>query len=111
MDYGISEFAFWDMTPAELARAVESKKRVEKLKAQEQASMDWILADLIGRSVGRIYNSATKMPELHQAYPSLFNNEEMEETRAVKQAEISALRFKLFAENHNKKFNGGGKAE
>lgn len=111
MDYGINEFDFWSYTPAELARAIESKKRVEKLKAQEQASMDWILADLIGRSVGRIYNSTTKMPELHQAYPSLFDTQEVEEVRAVKQAEISALRFKLFADNHNKKFNGGGKAE
>lgn len=73
--------------------------------------MDWILADLIGRSVGRIYNSTTKLPELSEAYPSLFNTKEMEEAKAVKQAEISALRFKLFAENHNKKFNGGGKAE
>lgn len=111
MDYGISEFDFWNMTPIELARAVESRKRVEKAKAQEQASMDYILADLIGRSVGRIYNSTTKLPELHQAYPSLFDNQEMEEAKAVKKAEISALRFKLFADNHNKKFNGGGKAE
>lgn len=99
------------MTPAELARKVESQKRVEKAKAQEQASMDYILADLIGRSVGRIYNSSTKLPELHKAYPSLFDTEEVNEAMAVKQAEISALRFKLFAENHNKKFNGGGKAE
>lgn len=99
------------MTPAELARKVESQKRVEKAKAQEQASMDYILADLIGRSVGRIYSSSTKLPELHKAYPSLFDTEEVNEAMAVKQAEISALRFRLFAENHNKKFNGGGKAE
>lgn len=99
------------MTPSELARAVESKKRVEKSKAQEQASMDYILADLIGRSVGRIYSSATKLPEISEVYPSLFDTQEVKEARAVKQAEISALRFKLFADNHNKKFNGGGKAE
>lgn len=103
LDYGINEFDFWNMTPAELARAVKSKKRMEKIKAQEQASMDYILADLIGRSVGRIYASTTTLPELHQAYPNLFDSKEVEEVKAVKKAEISALRFKLFAQAHNDK--------
>lgn len=97
------------MTLGELERAIESFKRREKARAQEQASLDYILADLIGRSVGRLYSSATKIPELSEAYPSLFNSADIEEQKAQKKAELSALRFKQFANFHNKKFNGGGK--
>ena len=52
------------MTLAELIRAIESKKRVEKEKAKEKASFDYILADMIGRSVSRIYSSAATLPTL-----------------------------------------------
>lgn len=104
LDYGITEFDFWNMTLAELERAIESKKRMEKLRAQEKASFDYILADLIGRSVGRIYSSATKIPEISEVYPSLFEEKIFEEKKQEKQAELSALRFKQFANSYNKKF-------
>lgn len=92
------------MTLAEVNRAIASRNRVKKLEAQEKASFDYILADLIGRSVGRIYSSSTKIPEIAAVYPSLFNSQEVEEKRAEKKAELSALRFKQFAESFNKKF-------
>lgn len=92
------------MTLAEVNRAIASRNRVKKLEAQEKASFDYILADLIGRSVGRIYSSSTKLPEIAAVYPSLFNTQEVEEKRAEKKAELSALRFKQFAESFNKKF-------
>lgn len=92
------------MTLAEVNRAIASRNRVKKLEAQEKASFDYILADLIGRSVGRIYSSSTKLPEIAAVYPSLFNSQEVEEKRAEKKAELSALRFKQFAESFNKKF-------
>lgn len=92
------------MTLAELLRALESKRRVEKLRAQEKASFDYILADLIGRSIGRIYSSSTKIPAISEAYPTLFDSQEIEEQKAVKKAEISALRFKQFANSYNKRF-------
>lgn len=101
---GIKENEFWEMTLAELERAINSYKRREKARAQEQASFDYILADLIGRSIGRLYSSATKIPEISQAYPSLFDSEEIQAQKAEKQAELSALRFKQFANFHNKKF-------
>lgn len=97
------------MTIAELERAVASRKRVMKAQAQERATFDYILADIIGRSIGRIYSSATTIPDIATIYPSLFDSEEIKEKKAEKQAELSALRFKLFADNHNKKLNGGGK--
>lgn len=96
------------MTLAELTRAIESKKRVQKQEAQEKASMDYILADLIGRSIGRLYSSSASMPDISAVYPSLFDNQQIEEAKSAKKAELSAIRFKQFAKFHNNRFNGGG---
>lgn len=92
------------MTLAELNRYVESKKRIQKIQAQEKASFDYILADLIGRSVARIHSSSTTMPRLSDTYPSLFDSEIVEEKLQEKKDELSALRFKQFANSFNKKF-------
>ena len=103
LDYGIDEANYWNMTLAEIIRAIESKKRQQKLQAQEKASYDYILADLIGRSVSRIYSNSTRLPQIYEVYPTLFDNVEMEEQKQQKQMEISAIRFKLFAQSYNNK--------
>lgn len=108
---GISEHDFYNMTFAELERAMKSKKRVMKLEAQERASFDYILADLVGRSIARVYSSANTYPEISAVYPALFDNEEIQEKKAEKKLELSALRFKQFAESYNKKFKEGAKIE
>ena len=92
------------MTFAELDRAIASKKRLQKLEAQERASLDYILADLIGRSVSRIVHSANKMPEISEVYPALFDSEEIQIKKQEKKAEVSALRFKQFAQSYNSRF-------
>ena len=92
------------MTLAEINRAANSKIRMTKIEDEKKASFDYILADLIGRSVSRIYNSSNKMPSLSEAYPSLFSKEEEVETIQQKKNELSALRFKQFANSHNKRF-------
>ena len=92
------------MTLAELERAINSKRRVEKVRAQEKASFDYILAEVIGRSIARIQSSANRMPEIGEVYPSLFDTEEIQQKKQEKKAELSALRFKLFADSYNKKF-------
>ena len=92
------------MTIAELERLIKSKQRLIKQKAQEQASYDYILAELIGRSVARIYSSSNKMPEIAEVYPNLFDSAEIEERKRAKKAELSALRFKQFADSYNKRF-------
>lgn len=107
LDYGIAEYDYWNMTLAEAIRAIESKKRVEKLRAQEKASYDYILADLIGRSVSRIYSSSARMPTIQEVYPSLFDDAEIEEQKQQKKMELSALRFKMFAQSHNNKIKKG----
>ena len=92
------------MTLAELERAIASKRRVQKVKAQEKATFDYLLADLVGRSVARIQSSANRMPEIAEVYPSLFDTEEIKQQKQEKQAELSALRFRLFADSYNKRF-------
>lgn len=104
LDHGITEFDFWNMTPAEVFRAIESRKRVIRIEAQERASFDYILADLIGRSVARVYNSSNTMPELGAVYPSLFDTQEIEQKKQAKKMELSAIRFKQFADSHNSKY-------
>lgn len=106
LDYGISEHDFWEMTIAELERAINSKKRVQKREAQERASFNYILADLVGRSISRIYNSTNNIPSISEVYPTLFDSKEYEEAKSVKQDELSALRFRQFAQSFNKRFKG-----
>lgn len=96
------------MTVAEIERAVASKQRLQKLQAQEQASHNYILADLIGKSVARIYGSSNKMPSIAEAYPSLFDTTELEERRQEKAMELSVARFRQFAQHHNKKYEEVG---
>lgn len=93
------------MTLAELERAILSKKRVERAKAQERASFDYILADLIGKSVSRIYSSSNNIPEIAEAYPSLFDSAEVQEQKRMKREELTAMRFRQFANSFNARFN------
>lgn len=105
LDVGIAEADFWSMTLAEFGRILESKKRIEKRKAQEKATMDYVLGDLIGRSIARLYSSSATYPEIAEVYPTLFDLQEVEQRKAQKKAELSALRFKQFANFHNNKMN------
>ena len=104
MDYGISEEQFWNMSLAELMRMIESYKRREKERLKEKAMFDYALANLIGKSVSRIYSSSNSFPEIYEAYPTLFESEEFEEQRQERLNELSALRFKQFANAFNARF-------
>lgn len=66
--------------------------------------MDYTLADLIGRSVARIYNASNTMPNIEDIYTTVFDKEELEQKRQERQAELLAIKFKQFAENLNKNF-------
>lgn len=109
MDCGISEWDFWNMTFAEVSRALASYKRVKKQQEQERASFDYILADLIGQSMARIYSSSARLPEIATAYPTLFDSQAIQEHKQQKKNELSALRFKQFAAAHNMKYKGAAK--
>lgn len=101
LDYGITEADFWNMTIGELTRAFESKRRIE----QERATYDYILADLIGRSIARLYSSSNTMPDISTVYPTVFDSEEVKAQQQAKLDELSALRFKQFAQTFNSRFN------
>lgn len=105
LDVGITEQQFWNMTIAELNRAIESKCRVMKREAQEKATYDYILAELIGRSVGRIYSQENTFPEISKVYPSLFDDEEAQEKKRQKELELSVMKLHQIANSLNKKFN------
>jgi hypothetical protein len=92
------------MTIAELVRAVESKKRLIKLEAQNKAVSDYKLADLIGHSIARLHSSSSVYPDISEAYPTLFDSKKIEEEKQSKKDELSALRFKQFAQSYNDKF-------
>lgn len=75
-----------------------------KMQAQEKAVYDYILADLIGQSVARIYGSENKYPDIADVYPTIFDKQKIEEQRQRQQDELSAQRFKQFAESFNKNY-------
>jgi hypothetical protein len=105
----MTEQDFWESTIGELERLFSSKRRMEKQRAQERATFDYNLADLIGRSVARVYNSSNHMPEISEVYPTLFDSEQIQRSKQEKKAELSALRFKQFAESFNRNFTEEGK--
>lgn len=102
LSYGLTEVDFWSMTLAEIDRAIKAKQQQERRKAE----FDYILADLIGASVARIFNKSNSYPTIAQAYPSLFDRVAEEEEIQKKKDMLSAIRFKQFALSHNKKFGG-----
>lgn len=106
LDYGITEFDFWEMTPAEVRRAVDSKVKLMKLQAQERASYDYIQAQLIVKGIGIVLGSKETYPSIEDVYPSLFTEVIEAQQEKVKQQKmnLSALRFKQFAQSYNSKF-------
>lgn len=112
LDFGIKEFEFWDMTIAEIERAIDSKQRVEKVEAKEKAHFDYILASLIGRAMAAAMDSKNEYPDIKEVYPTLFQEEAIikkQEEKEEKMSQLSAIRFKQFAQHYNKKYKGGGK--
>ena len=95
------------MTLAELDRFFQSRARVLKAQERKQASYDYILADLIGRSVARVYNSSNKLPTINEAYPTLFTEEELKARRAELNRQRFMAGLQQFAHTHNNDIGGG----
>ena len=102
--YGLSEFDFWKMTIAELERWLKAQKQIELNKQKEKANFDFLLADLIGRSVARVYSDKSKYPDISEVYPWLFDKTDYEKREQEKRTELSIIRFREFANSYNKKF-------
>ena len=105
LDYGLKESEFWEMTIAELDRYIDSRKRVLRIEEKERATHNYLHALLVGKAVARCFDDKSSFPEIHEVYPSVFvetqaNKDEIQERKD----ELSALRFKQFAESFNQTF-------
>lgn len=94
------------MTPGEVARAIESKNRVRKIEAQERATYDYILGNYIVKGVSIILSGQGTLPSINEAYPGVFEDlaQKQEEAKREHAMNLSALRFRQFAQSYNKKF-------
>jgi hypothetical protein len=110
LDAGIRECEYWEMTIAEVIRAVESFNRVKKAEAQQKVSFDYVLAGLINRGIGITLGSKQSFPSLEEAYSSLFKDMKKEEEQKMQEQRnnVSALRFLQFSQTHNSRYNKGG---
>lgn len=99
------------MTIGELQRAFDSRARTEKKRLQETATFVYTLGELTGRSIARVYSSSNKYPEISDVFPTLFDSQEILEKRQEQKAELSALRFKQFAQLYNSKFKAKEEAK
>ena len=105
LDSGIKESDFWNMTIGEVIRAVESKNRVKKAEAQQQASFDYVLANLIAKNISIVLGSKQASPKLEEVYPNLFDDMEDKRQEKIKeqQTNLSTLRFLQFAQSYNQR--------
>jgi hypothetical protein len=102
INLGLEEEKFWEMTIAEIDRFIKGATWRIRSKAQ----FDYILADLIGISVGRIISKEAQFPSIEKVYPHLYEEEELEEIEKQKKEEEAAVntsknRFLEFALKHN----------
>ena len=106
LDYGILEKRFWEMTFAEIERAVSSAIRVRKLESKEKASYDYILATLIAKGMAKAFGDKSAYPTLEEAYPEVFADDIAEREAKAKEQKmnLSAIRFRQFAQSFNKGF-------
>jgi hypothetical protein len=76
------------------------------VEAQERATYEYIQASLIIKGVGMVLGSKEEFPTVEEAYPGIFEDlvEKKQEEIQQKKDELSALRFKQFAQSYNKKF-------
>ena len=91
------------MTLLEIERHLEACRRRMKAEQKERAYFDYVLADLIGKSVARIH-SKKRFPEIYKVYPSIFTKEEIEAKKQEINDELSAVRFRQFAQSFNNRF-------
>jgi hypothetical protein len=79
---------------------------MRKIEAQEKATYDYIQATLIIRGVGIALGSKEDYPTVEQSYPGIFEDmvEKQQQELQHKRDELSALRFRQFAQSYNKKW-------
>ena len=94
------------MTIGEVDRAIESKNRLIKIETQNKATYDYIQATLIVKGISICLGDKSSFPTIQEVYPGVFNEVIQEQEEKIKQRkmELSALRFKQFAQSYNNNF-------
>ena len=94
------------MTPAEVVRAIESYNRRTRIETQEKASFDYIQAQLIIKGIGMVLSGKGTYPTIQEAYPKVFDDliEKQEKELQKQQDDLSAVRFRQFAQSFNKNY-------
>lgn len=95
------------MSIAEVDRYIKAQDKVMKMRNQERASYDYILANLVVRGIGITLGSKDNYPTIEEAYPSLFDDVREKQRAKIEEQkmELSALRFKQFAQSYNSRRN------
>lgn len=106
LDSGIPEKEFWDMTIAEVNRAVASHTRREKAKAQEKAIMDYKLANLIAA-----FLNDGKAPNVIKWYSFLFDEEVKAAVEQEEREAASEAAFINFTASFNQRFHSENTAK
>jgi hypothetical protein len=107
LECGISEQEFWDSTLAEIERRLSSIKKIQDRNNKEKAYFIYSLSNLITISMARLYSKEATMPTLEECFPEFFNSEEIVQEKEEQQANISAIRFRMFADSFNKRYREG----
>jgi hypothetical protein len=89
LDMDITEFDFWNMTIGEFNRIYNSKMRVKKVRDQEVAIHNYILGDLIGRSMARLQSSSVTYPQIYEAYTSKDNTKTIANLKMIASSGIA----------------------
>ena len=96
----ITEEFFWQSTYGEMLRCMKAYSSKIKRERQDKAFFDYQLSNLIGISVSRLFSSDSSLPQIHEAYPSIFEPPSQEEL-----ANMEAMKYKArmleYTEQHN----------
>ena len=102
LEAGITEEFFWNSTYGEMLRYMKAYSNRLLRERQDRAFFDYQLSNLIGISVSRLFSSDGKFPEIHEAYPSIFEAPSEEELINMEAMKMKA-RMIEYTEHHNAK--------
>lgn len=98
---------YWDMTYYEISTYIKAYNNRQKYELQKQASMDYKLADLISISLSRLLDKNTKFPTVYEAYPSIFDDELIQQHKQQeleKQKQLNTERLKAMILAHSQDY-------
>ena len=98
------------MTIGEVSRYIDTKNKLRKQEAQEKASYDYILASLIAKGISISLGAKDTFPSIYEVYSEVFDDviKQKEEEKQEKIMQLSALRFRQFAQSYNNNRKNGG---